>query len=524
LLLILLFAAITLVFLYDVLIGPNIFLDRNPARYDPWRAVASASQLQSPSYWQDSFLTYLPRRTLLSQRMRNGEIPLWNPNILAGAPFLADPLTRVFYTIELLLLLVEPAKAMGLDAPIHILLAMLGMYLFLRSAGVSTEGAILGALTYAVSSFFYSRYGHPTPIASAAWIPFFFYGFELAWQSARLGTLGLAIFFAMGYLAGFLQVFLFGVCAVAFYGLYLSLAEKALRRRSLVRYLKIMVASRMISILIVSFQLISFVEYYFSSHGLHYPEDYVTTVFVTPPLVLLRSLLPMFFGNPVNGTDWSDLPRELVHAYNPDFAVYCGIGTLVLALVALGNPRRSPRLQLLSILVIASTGVATNSYLLRLGYRLLPMSRASRLDRIAVIGGFAIALMAASGLDCFKTTPWRTRNYLLVAIAITAGITLAVTLVLEFHGLAMIEHYANKLLSFPKQHWYRLANLSRSGRVKEWAQTGQSARLALASTDGCTPDFARTEKSPCQAEVACLGWDHSLDAGGRYSDSKGLLC
>ena len=187
----------------------------------------------------------------------------------------------------------------------------------------------------------------------------------------------------------------------------------------------------------------------------------------------------MFFGNPVNGTDWSELPRELVHAYNPDFTVYCGIGTLVLALVALGNLRRSPRLQVLSILVIASTGVATNSYLLRLGYRLLPMFRASRVDWIAVIGCFAIAAMAASGLDRLRTTPWRTRKHLLVAIAIIAGIMLAVTLVLEFHGLATIEHYANKLLSFPRQHWYRLANLSRSGRVKEWAQTGQSAWLAF---------------------------------------------
>ncbi|MFC1800192.1 hypothetical protein ACFL2Z_04705, partial [Candidatus Eisenbacteria bacterium] len=125
--------------------------------------------------------------------------------------FFADPQTRVLYPVELLLIPLDPATAMGLDVALHFLIAMIGMYLFLRSIRVSVMGSLLGALTYPMSSFFYVRLGHPTFIATAAWIPWFFYAFELARRNQWKGTLLLTGTLAMGYLAGFPQVLMFGV-------------------------------------------------------------------------------------------------------------------------------------------------------------------------------------------------------------------------------------------------------------------------------------------------------------------------
>ncbi len=79
---------------------------------------------------------------------------------------------------------------MGLDVALHFLIAMIGMYLFLRSIGVSTMGSLLGALTYPLSSFFYVRLGHPTFVATAAWIPWFFYAFEVARRNRMEGLSG----------------------------------------------------------------------------------------------------------------------------------------------------------------------------------------------------------------------------------------------------------------------------------------------------------------------------------------------
>jgi hypothetical protein len=222
LIVIIIFALIALAFFYDVIVGPNLFLNTNTFRYDPWRSYASEEDLAGKDYFPDTFVTYLPRRVFLAEGIHSGRLPLWNPYVFGGTPFLADPQTRVFYPIELLLAQMDPARAMGYDFAIHAFIAMLGMYLFLKGMGVTRAGALLGGCTYAFSSFFYFRYGFPTLAASASWIPFFFYGFEVAWRSRRRGILLLTGFFVLGYLAGFPQIFLFGVGAVVFYAFFVS--------------------------------------------------------------------------------------------------------------------------------------------------------------------------------------------------------------------------------------------------------------------------------------------------------------
>jgi len=283
----------------------------------------------------------------------------------------------------------------------------------------------------------------------------------------------------MGYLAGFPQVFLFGLGAVVFYGLYVSSGGEAISRsKRFFRLVRIFITSGFVSMLLVSIQLIPFMEYYFNSKGLHYPIDYVTKVFVTPPVILLKSVVPGLFGNPVEGTDWSDLPRQLVHPYNPDFTVYCGLGVLILALASLSNLKSSRRLQAMVILLLSSIAVAVNSFVLRVAYYLLPMFRASRVDRITVIACFAIASMAAIGFDNFSRSPAKKRKAIVVAIVIVVGSMVVLSLVLTLGGQALLTHFANKVRSFPDDYWQTLSNISRSGKIKEWAEAGRSTWFA----------------------------------------------
>ena len=251
----------TAIFFAEVLFGPRVFLDANPYHFDPWRHYTSVGDLEHETHRADALFTYFPRRFELSNAVRSGRCPLWNPHILCGMPFFADPQTRVLYPIELLLVLADPVKAMGVDMAIHMFIAMLGMYLFLRSIRVSALGSVLGALTYPFSSFFYVRLGHPTFIASASWVPWFFFAFEEARRHERRGTLLLTLFLVMGYLAGFPQVFLFGVGAVVAYGLYLSLdSQHGTRLKSTLKTAKILSVSGLLAVLLISIQLVPFVE------------------------------------------------------------------------------------------------------------------------------------------------------------------------------------------------------------------------------------------------------------------------
>ena len=183
------FALVVVGFFFDVILGDKVLLTARPSLFDPWRAYAAEEHLHGKTYRTDSVLTYLPRRVELSRSIAAGRLPLWNPYILTGVPFFADPQSRVLYPLALALVPFDAEKAMGYDIALHWLLALIGMYLFLRAIAASTGGALLGASAYAFSSFFATRMGHPTFVATAAWIPFLFFAFELARRSEARGTL-----------------------------------------------------------------------------------------------------------------------------------------------------------------------------------------------------------------------------------------------------------------------------------------------------------------------------------------------
>lgn len=479
LLIIVFFACLVLAFFHDVVIGPNLFLDANPFYYDPWQTYASDDNLAQKTYRTDSFTTYLPRRALLSARIESGGFPLWNPYVFAGMPFFADPQTRVLYPIELLLTQVDPLKAMGYDVALHIFIAMVGMFLFLRIIKVTRLGAVIGGTSYAFSSFFYVRYGDPTLIASAAWIPFFFYGFELARKHGRLGTLLLTAFFTMGYLAGFPQVLVFGVGALLVYALWLSLdgADPG-RWHALKGNITILGIAGILSILLVSVQMIPFIEFFRESVGLHYSFEQIRTVYMAPAVLLLRSLYPGFFGNPLAGTDWSDLPRETIHPYHSEFAVYCGAGVLILALVALRVIRQSPRLKVLLALLVLSISLAVSPHLLRIAYALLPVLRVAKISRIAVVGCFALSAMAAIGLTTISRNRDAVRKYLLVVVICVIGFALLSSVVFELAGESVFANLAGKARMIPEAQWETIHGQSRTGMVRAWALDDQAGWLA----------------------------------------------
>jgi hypothetical protein len=45
----------------------------------------------------DAFVYFYPQRAYLAQSLVEGRLPLWNPYLFMGAPFLANPQTAVLY-------------------------------------------------------------------------------------------------------------------------------------------------------------------------------------------------------------------------------------------------------------------------------------------------------------------------------------------------------------------------------------------------------------------------------------------
>ncbi len=116
------------------------------------------------------YLTY-PNTAFLRASLSRGLLPLWNPHLYSGTPFLADIQTAVFYPATWLYALMPFARALALAVWLHAALAGLAMHLLARKLGFSHEGACAAGLAYGFNGFFVSHYAYPEVFSTYPWLP-----------------------------------------------------------------------------------------------------------------------------------------------------------------------------------------------------------------------------------------------------------------------------------------------------------------------------------------------------------------
>lgn len=85
---------------------------------------------------------YLLNHCFLGDSLRQGTVPGWNPLLMGGAPFAAEPQSGWMYLPAMLFSVLLPcAKSMSLLLVFHLWLAGIGVYAFLRSEGCSRVAA-----------------------------------------------------------------------------------------------------------------------------------------------------------------------------------------------------------------------------------------------------------------------------------------------------------------------------------------------------------------------------------------------
>jgi hypothetical protein len=114
-----------------------------------WLAPALLAR-RAPSF-RDQGDFFYPLKLYTADRLRAGEIPLWNPLSGTGEPWLANGQSGVFYPPTLLFLLHSAALAGALFLLLHFAIAAWGARRFLKEETVSDAGALFGAAAYAAS-------------------------------------------------------------------------------------------------------------------------------------------------------------------------------------------------------------------------------------------------------------------------------------------------------------------------------------------------------------------------------------
>lgn len=178
------FAALTLLLFFDVLFSSGV-LPCSP--YD------------------DMALQFLPWRDFGFTQLSRGNLPLWNPYIFGGTPYLAGFQSALFYPPNWMHLVLPESLAISWSIALHVFLAGYFTYLWCRGRGAGVGGAILGGVMFMFSGpyFLHVYAGHLPNLCVMVWVPLLLLAIEkLASTGAiRWSLLGVPVL-TMAILAG----------------------------------------------------------------------------------------------------------------------------------------------------------------------------------------------------------------------------------------------------------------------------------------------------------------------------------
>ncbi|MGD2078263.1 MAG: oligosaccharide flippase family protein, partial [Chloroflexota bacterium] len=146
----------------------------NLFQWQPWSAAAEAKGIIYPhnGLLSDLILENYPWKQFIVESIRAGEIPLWNPNIFSGTPFLATGQHSAYYPFSMLFMALPLAKAYGWFTLSQLWLAGVFTYVFGRILGMRRTSAAAAGLIFQGSGFLLvSSAVFPMILAAAIWLP-----------------------------------------------------------------------------------------------------------------------------------------------------------------------------------------------------------------------------------------------------------------------------------------------------------------------------------------------------------------
>ncbi len=120
----------------------------------------------------DVWTYFTPYRDFAAAALREGRLPLWNPYLFLGAPFLANSQAAVFYPLHWPLAWLSASRAIVWSIALHAWLGGAFTYGWLRRGlGLRPLAAWLGGIVFAGSGFIGGHVGQINQLNAYAWFP-----------------------------------------------------------------------------------------------------------------------------------------------------------------------------------------------------------------------------------------------------------------------------------------------------------------------------------------------------------------
>lgn len=378
----------------------NLFLAQ------PWKAFAAQFHIEIPhnDLLSDLVLQNYVWKRLILEALKNRELPLWNPYILSGQPFLAAGQHSALYPLSAIFYIFPLTKAYGYFTVLQLLLAGVFMYVYARTIRLERVGSLVAAIVYPFSGFMIVSVVHPMIIAAASWLPLLLAIVERLIRTQEEQTPGqksppvsyipwIALgAFAMGlqFLAGHVEIAYYVILVTAFYAVC-RLCIYWWHVRSWPQVGKLSLAVVLLVVLGVGLAAVQVVPLYelvknnFRQESATYQQ---IISWAYPVRRLIAFVVPDFFGNPTHHSYWDVFSHQtittLTNAQGAPIQTiywdvknyveggsYVGVLPLLLALIAIWKVR-DRYVRIFSALAVVSLLFVFGTPLYAVLYYLLP--------------------------------------------------------------------------------------------------------------------------------------------------------
>jgi O-antigen/teichoic acid export membrane protein len=346
----------------------------NLYQWEPYRTFAEQEGVPLPPHNEllsDLVLENLVWKTFIVRSLQNREVPLWNPHLFAGVPFLAAGQHSALYPASVLFYTFPLSRAYGLFTVLQLWLAGIFMYLLGRVLRLRRFPALIAGVTYQLSAFFLVSVVFTMIIAAAVWLPLLLAIIEVMIRKQEekgTGPFVPIVYVVLGglamgahVLAGHPEILVYTVMVMAYYALIRLLllwrrvgSWKPALRLGIWQIFMVGLGLGFGSVQLIP--LLELVTRNFRSGSVAYAD---VVGWAYPARQVLTFLIPDFFGNPAHHGYWDLVTRQWVPAERIFWGIknyveagsYLGILPLLLALVAVvplgrkpnGDPRAGDR-------------------------------------------------------------------------------------------------------------------------------------------------------------------------------------
>ncbi|HYR92324.1 MAG TPA: YfhO family protein [Terriglobia bacterium] len=380
------FGLMVLVTYAPVLAGRVPFPRDLVLRHVAWSEVAESEPGQRTPEIGDLITSFYPFHALASRAIQEKELPLWNPYILAGAPFQANSQSAMFYPLNSLYYILPINAAWTISLIIRLFLAAMFMALFVRAIGGSTAGSIVSGLIFSSCGFITSWQGQGLGDA-AIWLPMICYSVHRLHHERSFFSIALAAFaFAMPVLAGHPETAFHSTITGSALALFFWISpDKPGGRAFDRRFLLCFATAGVLAVGLASVQIIPTLEWL----------GHTGSPFDVPWPALSRHDGQGFFSRDVGGSPNSaGIPI-------PEAAAYIGMFSLLAAPFALFHRHRRYVLFLVAV-TLAATAVAYSVQPIHWIVDHLPIVKALKNGRLILVISFGIAAMAGLGVSVME--------------------------------------------------------------------------------------------------------------------------